>query len=241
MSAGPARVWGPWATIGWTVLCILVLFVIQIGVLLVFVAIGLGSNRAARLEELATSGNVLAFGTLASTPAVVGLVVFLVRVRRYSIRDYLDLSWPPVRKVVVSLASLALVIAASDVTSHLLGRPLVPPVMVNIYKTAWLPAILLTLVVLAPLGEETLFRGFLYKGIVGSRAGPVGAIIVSSVGWALLHAQYDWYGIVSVTLIGFYLGVVRYWTGSILVTMFLHAISNMVATLEIVILEHWLR
>ena len=101
--------------------------------------------------------------------------------------------------------------------------------------------VLLALVVLAPLGEETLFRGFLFKGIAASRAGPVVAIFVSSVAWALLHVQYDWYGVVSIAVIGLFLGVVRYRTGSLLVTMLLHALANMVATLEMVVQEHWLQ
>jgi membrane protease YdiL (CAAX protease family) len=216
------------------------MFAMQIGVLIIFGVGRLATNRNPRLDDLGTNGNVLALATLASTPAVVGLIALLVRARRYPIRDYLALNWPSARPILASLAGLAFVISASDLTSYSLGRPLVPPVMVEIYRTAWLPALFLTLVVLAPLGEEALFRGFLYKGIVASRAGPIAAIIVSAVGWAVLHVQYDWYGIVSVVLIGIYLGLVRFGTGSILVTMLLHAISNLVATLEIVVQENWL-
>ena len=49
--------------------------------------------------------------------------------------------------------------------------------------------LLFAFVVLAPVGEETLFRGFLYKGIAASRAGPIGAIMVSSLVFALLHVN----------------------------------------------------
>ena len=34
-----------------------------------------------------------------------------------------------------------------------------------------------------------------YKGIAESRSGPISAIVLSSVAWALLHAQYDRSGI----------------------------------------------
>ena len=71
------------------------------------------------------------------------------------------------------------VLFTSDLISYLLGRPLVPDVMVGLYRTAWLPGFAFALVVLAPIAEESLFRGFLYRGIADSRAGPIAAVIVS--------------------------------------------------------------
>ena len=40
---------------------------------------------------------------------------------------------------------------------------------------------------------------------------------------------------------GLFLGAIRHTSGSLYLTMLLHAIANGVATLEIVIKEHWLR
>jgi len=39
----------------------------------------------------------------------------------------------------------------------------------------------------APMIEEILFRGFLYRGLSESRIGVVGTIILTSVTWALMH------------------------------------------------------
>jgi membrane protease YdiL (CAAX protease family) len=235
------RPWGPWATLGWTLLCVLVLIAIQFAVLLVFVTIRLARGAEPKFDDLATSGNVVTIGTLASTTAVVGLVALLVHLRRYPIRDYLALCWPPARSALIAFASLAVVLFCSDLLSYTLGRPLVPDVMVDLYRKAWLPGLLLALVVLAPVGEETLFRGFLYKGIADSRAGPIAAIITSAIAWAPLHFQYDWYGVVTIAVMGLLLGVIRHATGSLYLTMLLHALANAVATLEIVVKEHWLR
>jgi len=239
--ASSPRPWGPWATIGWTLLCIVGIIAGQIVAFLVFLVIRLATNPNARFDDLLANGNVLALGSLVNTLTVVGLVTLLVRVRRYPVRDYLALTWPPARPVQIALAGLVVLLCTSDLISYLLGRPLVPPVMVEVYRTAWLPALLLALVVLAPLGEETLFRGFLFKGIAASRAGPAVAILVSSVAWALLHVQYDWYGIVSIAVMGLYLGSVRYKTTSVLVTMLLHAVANAGATVEMIVQEHWLK
>jgi uncharacterized protein len=238
--AGP-RPWGPWATLGWTLLCVVMLFAIQIAVLLVFVVIRLARDAKPNFDDLARNANVVSIGTLASTAAIVGLVALLVHLRRYPFRDYLALHWPTTRSALIAFASVVVVLVSSDLTSYLLGRPLVPDVMVELYRMAWLPGLLLALVVLAPIGEETLFRGFLYKGIADSRAGPIAAIITSAIAWAPLHFQYDWYGVVTIAVMGLLLGVIRHATGSLYLTMLLHALANAVATLEIVVKEHWLR
>ena len=84
---------------------------------------------------------------------------------------------------------MVVLLVASDMTSFLFGRPLVPPFVVGLYNTAWLPGLAFAFVVLAPVGEETLFRGFLYTGIAASRAGPIVAIVVSTAALALLHVS----------------------------------------------------
>jgi uncharacterized protein len=49
----------------------------------------------------------------------------------------------------------------------------------------------LTLVVIAPIGEETLFRGFLFRGWYRVPLDVWPVIIVTSSIWALSHVQYD--------------------------------------------------
>ena len=236
-----ARPWGPWATVGWTLLCLIVMFGGQIGVFLVFIGIRLAQNPNVNLSDAATNGNLLATATIGSTVPLVGLVGFLVWIRGCRIRDYLALVWPTPRSVFMALVGLVLVILASDLTSYSIGRPLVPEVMVGFYRTAWLPLLLIAMTVVAPLGEETLFRGFLFKGIAASRAGPITGILVSTLAFALVHVQYDWYGILLVAAMGLYLGVVRYGTGSLLLTMLVHGIANAISTAEMVIQEQWLK
>jgi membrane protease YdiL (CAAX protease family) len=238
--AGP-RPWGPWATLGWTLLCAIMLFAIQVVVLLVLMAVRLARGAEVKFGEFASKGNVVSIGTLASTLSIVGSIALLIRWRRYPIRDYLALHRPTTRSAAIAFVSLAVMLVTSDLISYLLGRPLVPDVMVKLYRMAWLPGLVVALVVLAPIAEETLFRGFLYKGIADSRAGPVVAIITSAVAWATLHFQYDWYDVVTIAVMGIFLGIVRHKTRSLYLTMVLHAVANSVATLEIVIQEHWLR
>jgi membrane protease YdiL (CAAX protease family) len=65
----------------------------------------------------------------------------------------------------------------------------------DIYSSAknagYLPWLWLTLVVIAPIGEETLFRGFLFRGWYRVPLDVWPVIIVTSSIWALSHVQYD--------------------------------------------------
>ncbi len=232
---GP-RPWGPWASIGWTLLCLASMIAVQIVLLIAFLVAGAGFSFR-NLVEVATSSLFLTTSTLAATPVVIGLVAILIRTRGCPIREYLALRMPTVRQASLAVAGLATLLVASDTLTYLLGRPVVPQVMVDVYKTGWFPLLLLTLVVAAPLGEETLMRGFLFTGIAsgwGARA----AILASAVAWASLHIQYDWYAIVVIAVMGIYLGEVRRRTASLPLTVLLHGIANAVATIEMMVLVH---
>ena len=231
--AGP-RPWGPWATIGWTLLCLASMIAVQLGVLIVFLVVGAGFTTK-NLPEITSSSLFLSTSTLVATPLVIGLVSMLIYARGCPFRDYLALHMPSAKRASLAIAGLATLLVASDSVTYLLGRPVVPQVMIDVYKTGWFPLLLLTLVVAAPLGEETLIRGFLYAGIA-SRWGALAAVLVSSVAWASLHLQYDWYAILLIAFLGIYLGEVRRRTGSLPLTMLLHGIANAVATIEMMVL-----
>jgi hypothetical protein len=61
----------------------------------------------------------------------------------------------------------------------------------------------LSLVVLAPLGEELVFRGLFLRGLVRRLSFPVSAVI-SGVAFALLHPQYwtIWPLIIAISIFG---------------------------------------
>jgi membrane protease YdiL (CAAX protease family) len=90
--------------------------------------------------------------------------------------------------------------------------------------------------VIFDMAEETLFRGFFFEGILHSKSGARGALIITAGTWASIHVQYDWYGRATIFVFGLFLGYVRLKTGSILVTMCLHSLMNLIATLELIVL-----
>jgi membrane protease YdiL (CAAX protease family) len=71
-----------------------------------------------------------------------------------------------------------------------------------------------------------LFRGFLFPGLAQSKLGLVGAGILTSFLWMLLHFGYSIYGLAEVMAIGLYFAWLLVRTGSLWVTMFCHAVYN---------------
>ena len=78
----------------------------------------------------------------------------------------------------------------------------------------------------APLFEEILFRGFLFTAIAGSKLGAAGAILITSIVWALFHAGYVWQELVIITAFGFVLGWLVWQLGSVWPGIACHAVWN---------------
>jgi membrane protease YdiL (CAAX protease family) len=103
----------------------------------------------------------------------------------------------------------------------------------------WLPAMVVAAIVIAPAGEEILFRGFLFRGWARSQHSAWPAIVAISVLWAGLHVQYDWTGMLQIFVIGLFLGWMRLRSGSTLLTFVLHALFNLEGTLETAVQVHF--
>lgn len=231
------RPWGPWATIGLTIACFAFVLLIQLGLL----RLALWANPSQSVANLVNSGFFLALSTLAGVPFALGCVWLLIAVRRCPLSWYLALRWPERRAVLVSIGLLVPLLVAGDLLAYLLGQPIVPRWIEQVYRTAdSLALLLLAIVVAAPLVEETLMRGFLFRGIADSRLGPWTAVTVSAVFWAALHVQYELFAVAQILVFGIYLGAVRYLTDSVPLTMVLHAVANIFATAEVAVKVHFL-
>jgi CAAX protease family protein len=94
-------------------------------------------------------------------------------------------------------------------------------------------------ILIAPAGEEAMFRGFLFRGWVRSPRSVWPAIVVISILWAMLHIQYDWTGVLQIFVVGLFLGWMRWRSGSLVLTFLLHALFNLEGTLETLALIHF--
>jgi membrane protease YdiL (CAAX protease family) len=94
--------------------------------------------------------------------------------------------------------------------------------------------------IVAPITEEIVFRGFLFRGLSTSFLGVSGTLIVTSVVWAGMHVQYDWYILGQIVAIGLVLGWLRWASGSTLLTIVLHMLTNLAACIQAAIKAEWL-
>jgi len=232
----PPRPWGFWATVGFLLLIGLALVVVQ-GFTALALVLRAGHDLREASAVLENNGSILAVGTLAGAPVVMGCCWFCAWLRRsMATGDYLAIKPLPLREAWRWSLRLLLLLLASDALSALLGRPVVPEAMLQAYQTADnLPLLWLAVIVAAPLSEEVFFRGFIFKGFAHSRLGWAGATVLISLMWAVVHAQYDWYGRATIFVTGGLLGWARWRTGSLFAPVLMHALMNLAGTLQVAV------
>src|SRR6202051_1428799 len=151
------RIWGYWATLGWAVLAFVASQFLALAVLLLL--------RLSDLDSLLASpfdGATVTLFIVIANPIMIAVIAVAVWIARAPLAAYLALTWPPAPYVAIGLIALVALIAAGDALLYFGGSPLVTPFQVQSYTTAaaegWLAALWLGAVIVAPAGEETLFR-----------------------------------------------------------------------------------
>ena len=157
----------------------------------------------------------------------------------WTAKDYLAMKWPSRQEVSVALASLVVLLPVLDAMAYLVGQPIIPSFVVDLYHSAQSQGSMLLLwlaiVMAAPVAEEIIFRGFIFRGWVRPTQRPMIGILIVTLLFAVIHIQYNWFGILQVFLIGLLLTWTRWRSGSTLLTMVMHVIANFYAMLQVII------
>jgi len=184
-------------------------------------------------------GAVVTVSVFVLNPVIIAVLMFSVWLKGASQIEYLGLVWPKTRLVTVGIGGIVLIIAATDALLFVSGHAIVSSFQVVSYTTAaaegWLPLMLIATILVAPAGEEIMYRGFLFRGFVRSERSAWPAIVVISLLWAGPHLQYDLTGIAEIFVAGLFLGWVRWRSGSTLLTLLLHGLFNLEGTIETVV------
>jgi uncharacterized protein len=234
----PPRVWKFWATLAWSVLLYGAMTLsAAVGIVLAVNWYGIDvSAFAADQRAFLSDGIVVAATSMSGTLPVLLVIALAVRLARQNFSDYVALRRPSMRHAVVGLGAIALLMVVIDSTNALVGRPLVPEVLLDGVRSARehhaLGFYALALVVTAPITEEITFRGFIYRGFSASRLGTVGAVVVSSLIFTAIHIQYDLITLAGVLVTALLLGTMRAISGSTLLTISMHALNNGVVLVE---------
>ncbi|QOG22491.1 MULTISPECIES: CPBP family intramembrane glutamic endopeptidase [Bradyrhizobium] len=236
----PPRVWKFWGTALWGLLIFVAMFVGQIGAIVLLVVLrGLPMDLAS-LQSIGHEPHALALSVIMGLPATLAAVWLAIRIKKASFTDYLALYWPSWRQLLFGAVGLVLIVLAWEVVSRSLGREATPGFMTDLLKSGRDKGAALMLLiafsVAAPMSEEVLARGFLFRGWSASFLRVSGAIVLSSLVWTIVHLQYDMYFLAEVFSIGLWFGYMRYRANSLWLTIILHALNNLTA----VVLTMWL-
>jgi membrane protease YdiL (CAAX protease family) len=230
--------WGVFATIGFSVVIFLVFIIAQTLTAFLFTYIQIQDKPDAvlinELITLSSNGLGLAVSHIPGALAASLLVLLFAYTREnLSIKNYLKLNPPDLKQLLFWIAIMLFFAVAMEVVTRTIDRPL-PEWMIESYRTAGiLPLFWFALVIAAPIFEELLFRGFLLEGLRHSQLGNLGAIIITSVLWAVIHLQYEAFEVISIFLVGLILGYARIKTNSLYTTIIMHAFMNLVATAQV--------
>lgn len=191
-----------------------------------------------KLPDFSGDGSAVMLIIFVSTPVQILLLATFAKRAGGSAAAYLGLIVPRRSEVVFGVAVAVALIVVGNAISWLLGKDIVTPFQTDISRTAGDAGVLsllglwLAVVVVTPIGEEILFRGFLFRGWLRAPRDVWPVIVVSSLLWALIHVQYDWFVVGQVFVFGLMLGWMRWATASTILTILLHALINFEGMLE---------
>jgi membrane protease YdiL (CAAX protease family) len=150
-----------------------------------------------------------------------------IRMARRDFAEYLALNWPSSRELFRVLAITAIPLLAESVAGYVGGveeissDPYVKAMQANGFFV-----FLVGGCIAVPIMEEFVLRGFMFRGWSQSFLRPRGAIVLTSVLWAMMHTQYDWFGQSVIFVTGLVLGHIRWRSNSTWLTVMAHSAIN---------------
>lgn len=230
------RVWGFWPTVGFSAAILVTYFAFQVIVSLIIFVLrlrGSGLDLEEALQKLATDGFTLAIAVVISVALGTLLIVVFTRLKGgVAVSEYLGFNRLNWKIIVLSIAVFVVMLVAVTFVSNYAGDQGDAEFSAELYRSAVFPPLLwLAIVFLGPFFEELFFRGFLFVGLRASRLGVIATVILTSILWAVLHLQYNLFGIGQILVMGLVLGTVRHKTNSLWSPLIIHFLWNGAAML----------
>jgi uncharacterized protein len=218
--------WGLWATIGWTLLVLVVHFTAQVMVTMVM-TLAAGGEPALGLT-------VCVAAWISNSLCLAMIAALATAPRGSSLTDCLALKAVRWQRLLRWSAGVVLFAVFLEMAAYCAGRKTVSDFTLQIYTSAsWRPLLWSVVLVAAPVFEEVFLRGFAFRGIQASPLGAAGAVVLTSLIWTGMHVQYGWPELQTLLVVGVFLGIARAVTGSVRTTIVMHSVWNLIATLEV--------
>ena len=183
--------------------------------------------------EMGIFGNVILYPVktsltvIFSTPLMIYFFVWRMQKRGLDLTNELGLFFFKKSVFFKSILLLALFLVLEEIYMRVLDV-VVPVSFLKFILSEPLILGVLTTIVIAPILEEIIFRGFLFSQLKNT-LGNWGAISLSSLAWTSLHFQYELKILFILFLFGLILGFLRWKYNSLFLVMVLHAVNNLVA------------
>ncbi|MEM1107814.1 MAG: CPBP family intramembrane glutamic endopeptidase [Planctomycetota bacterium] len=238
----PLKPWGPWATLGLLLASVAIGIVLTIPIGIAWLLVDSISRNEITPgfapEDTASMFAMEMTVVAASQFGMLGGVVFFAWLRRpVSLRSYFALRPVGWRTLGWGLLAIVGVLGFEMVVSWLRDAPVPESVAELMRYPQALPLVWLIVVLVAPLCEEAVFRGFMWRGLIDTRLGLHGTVVVTCLPWTLLHlGQYDLAGMLMIFISGLTFGYARHLSASLWVPMFMHFVMNLVAMTGVTIL-----
>ena len=179
--------------------------------------------------------------------AIIGFMALLVWTRhKTSLAQAIHWNLPTPRRVwMFALLTGAALAAISDVGQFALHRWIPDSLPITEFFKDRPSALLLGAfgILVAPLMEELLFRGFLYPALA-RWTGAIVSLIITASAFTLLHGAqlgYSWAPLLLIFVVGFTLTVTRIRTNSVATCVIVHMTYNFVLLLQTYIATHGFR
>jgi membrane protease YdiL (CAAX protease family) len=181
----------------------------------------------AEFQALWLEGRWQGAGFIAAALPTIAVLWVAVRMAGREFAEYLALNWPRRSELLRALGIMAIVVVAEGFVASFVGaqKPTTDLDLV-VGGTGGLLALLIGSCIAAPIVEEFVFRGFMFRGWSQSFLGPIGAIVLTSALWAMDHTQYDWFARLEIFVMGLALGYFRWRSDSTWLTVMVHSALN---------------
>jgi membrane protease YdiL (CAAX protease family) len=244
VAAEGTRAWGFWATLAWIALALL----LHDGFGRLEIALLRGTAFGHAIDRSIVLG-AFNIALVWSIPLIV--LVVAVRLRGHAVRDYFGWVLPSIRYVVLGVVlALAMQLAFSGIL-YLLGADWSGAVeQYRVERAAgashWIPVLQAwPAIVCAPIIEESVFRGFLWRGWARSRLAAAGTLWLGTLVFAAWHipkamdtgnAVAGSIMLVQVFVLGLFLSWLRWRSGGTTAGILAHAAANAYPPLVVLVI-----
>jgi membrane protease YdiL (CAAX protease family) len=181
----------------------------------------------AQFQVFGMPGPWLGAAYIVASPLTIAVLWIAIRTARRDFAEYLALNWPNPGELLRALAITAILLLAESLAVSFVGvEPISPDPYLSARESGGLLIFLIGICIAVPVMEEFVVRGFMFRGWSQSFLGPVGTIVLTSILWAMIHIQYDWFGRFWIFLTGLALGHFRWRSNSTWLTVMAHSAMN---------------